>query len=443
MFCLGTIFFYQYIILDFSKKQSDKKRKAEDTWELAEQEGRKLNGMPRPSSFCKNEYDRDCIFNYHPNYVSNISIDLYNPVFRKFKTKALEKLDFEPAHVKKVINLLLKMSEVYPYEDKRKVLFRDLMKDILGYPIKEYKINAFEADAALTYNVESEQFTLLMVEVKNDLGVSGDAYKQVCCYFGKQIYTIKEYQLFRHPCFLLHLCGPWLGISGGVFGKKTIVEPLTSMIPLLPMLHHPEHLLTVLATLKALKDGLKELEDYYKSVKPDNPNIPRQSFYPYPNSFRNQNNKQIQFIYLKELDENKSLFLIKEQNFQNNETANQWIIKFVPGGYGYDVHHYCQDKNIAPKIIAFETLEGDWKMIIMEYLAPDSFENLYTYLQIHKLNNTDKQLLKGKAMDIVKLLHDVGFVHGDLRPSNFMISLKDRSLKLIDYDWAGKDSVAK
>ena len=82
-------------------------------------------------------------------------------------------------------------------------------------------------------------------------------------------------------------------------------------------------------------------------------------------------------------------------------------------------------------------------MIIMEYLAPDSFENLYTYLQIHKLSDTDKQLLKGKAMDIVKLLHDVGFVHGDLRPSNFMISLKDRSLKLIDYDWAGKDSVAK
>jgi len=278
--------------------------------------------------------------------------------------------------------------------------------------------------------------------VKNDLGVSGDAYKQVCCYFGKQIYTIKEYKRFRHPCFLLHLCGPWFGISGGVFGKKTIVEPLTPMIPLLPMLHHPGHLLTVLATLKALKDELKELEDYYKSVKPDNPNIPQQSFYPYPNSFKNQNNEQIQFIYLKELDENKSLFLIEEQNSQNNETANQWIIKFVPSSYGYDVHHYCQDKNIAPKIIAFETL-GDWKMIIMEYLTPDSFENLYTYLQNNQLNDTDKQLLKEKAMNIAKLLHDVGFVHGDLRHSNFMVSLKDRAMKLIDYDWDGKDSIAK
>ncbi len=110
--------------------------------------------MSRPSSFCKNEYDRDCVFNYHPNYVSNIPIDLYNPVFRKFKAKAMEKLDFEPAHVKKVINLLLKMSEIYPYEDERKKLFRDLIKDILGYPVKEYKINAYEADGALTCNVE-------------------------------------------------------------------------------------------------------------------------------------------------------------------------------------------------------------------------------------------------------------------------------------------------
>src|SRR5205085_7543934 len=106
----------------------------------------------------------------------------------------MEKLDFEPAHVKKVINLLLKMSEIYPYKDKRKKVFRDLIKDILGYPVKEYKINAYEADGALTCNVESEQFALLILEVKNDLGVSGDAYKQVCCYFGRSEEHTSELQ---------------------------------------------------------------------------------------------------------------------------------------------------------------------------------------------------------------------------------------------------------
>ncbi|CAJ0831709.1 7862_t:CDS:2 [Entrophospora sp. SA101] len=39
-------------------------------------------------NFEENEYDRDCVFNYHPNYVNNIIlIDLYDPVFRKFKLR--------------------------------------------------------------------------------------------------------------------------------------------------------------------------------------------------------------------------------------------------------------------------------------------------------------------------------------------------------------------
>jgi len=77
-------------------------------------------------------------------------------------------------------------------------------------------------------------------------------------------------------------------------------------------------------------------------------------------------------------------------------------------------------------------------MIIMEYLSPDIFTDLYSYLQCQP---SDQHLLKKKAMDIIELLHNGDFVHGDLHPSNIMVSLsetEDKVLKLINFDWSGK-----
>ena len=77
-------------------------------------------------------------------------------------------------------------------------------------------------------------------------------------------------------------------------------------------------------------------------------------------------------------------------------------------------------------------------MIVIEYLSPDIYTDLYSYLQCQI---SDQYLLKKKAMEIIELLHNGGFVHGDLRPSNIMVSLsemEDKVLKFIDFDWSGK-----
>ena len=42
------------------------------------------------------------------------------------------------------------------------------------------------------------------------------------------------------------------------------------------------------------------------------------------------------------------------------------------------------------------------------------------------------------AMDATKKLHNAGYVHGDLRSPNFMISTKDERVCVLDFDYAGR-----
>jgi len=427
LFCILTKSF----TLDHHETQHERKRKVDNTWDLTREEADKIKRIPPPSNFCREEYDPDYIFNFCPNY-TNISVVLYHPVFGRFKDQSLEEQDAKPIDIKNVVNLLHEMAKTYPVENHRLLAFQELMGKILGHPVKKFAINNCAADGAVTCNVQTKQYALLILEAKNNLGTAGDAYFQVTGSYGRYLATIDDYERYCNPCFLLHLHGSWLGISGAAFGKKIIVEPLTHMIPLLPMLHHPKHLSMIISVIKALKNGLNELKIHYETVKPDSIDIPRQSCFPYPKSFSNNNGDMIKFIYLKELYEKKSLFLIQD------EKAKQYVVKFVPNNYGADAHRYCQDLKIAPELIAVENIEGNWKMIVIEYLSPDIYTDLYSYLQCQI---SDQYLLKKKAMEIIELLHNGGFVHGDLRPSNIMISLsetEDKVLKLIDFDWSGK-----
>ena len=195
----------------------------------------------------------------------------------------------------------------------------------------------------------------------------------------------------------------------------------------------------------ALKAGLTELKTYYNSVKPDKLDIERQSHFPYPHSFKS-NNKDYQFIYKKQLYETKLLFLVEEVQENNTEhkIPQQWVVKFVQNNYGQEVHEYCYQKKLAPSLFAVQDLCDNWKMVVMEYLLPDKFESLDSY--VSNLQYNEKEKIKGKVMEVAKILHDENYVHGDLRLINMMISitnLDEFELRIVDFDWSGRDSNVK
>jgi serine/threonine protein kinase len=65
-------------------------------------------------------------------------------------------------------------------------------------------------------------------------------------------------------------------------------------------------------------------------------------------------------------------------------------------------------------------------MVVMEYIDGETLD---------KAERTPPTLMD-QIRNALKVLHDQGYVFGDLRPPNVMITKNDE-VKLIDFDWAG------
>lgn len=109
------------------------------------------------------------------------------------------------------------------------------------------------------------------------------------------------------------------------------------------------------------------------------------------------------------------------------------IVKVVPAcvGYGELAHRLLAQWGHAPNLFGVERISNDWLMVVMENLCkrPDDL-----IAQLPRSELTEKhQRSESKA---IKLLHDAGFVHGDLRDPNILCSIVCDHVWLIDFDWA-------
>lgn len=79
-------------------------------------------------------------------------------------------------------------------------------------------------------------------------------------------------------------------------------------------------------------------------------------------------------------------------------------------------------------------------MAVMEYLDPEIYQDLTS-------GYGNDASLKEEVNRVVTILHEGGFVHGDIRDVNIMTRRrwepKDgaRTALLLDFDWAGRDGV--
>ena len=113
---------------------------------------------------------------------------------------------------------------------------------------------------------------------------------------------------------------------------------------------------------------------------------------------------------------------------------NQQVLIKFSRRYGKELHEFCASIKRAPELLAFEKLPGGWFGVAMEYFPSAKriveSEGRYDYGE-HWLTN---------IIDVVNAFHARGYVHGDLRPPNFIVN--GDKLFLIDFDWGGKDEEA-
>lgn len=215
------------------------------------------------------------------------------------------------------------------------------------------------------------------------------------------------------------------------------VEPLAPVYPLNVNYHEYCESLDLARCLGAVRLGIGSLKSYYANMQrglndaEDNAMVlemtEREPFYPYQSSYKAEDGTSVKFKYMERIHPDKLLFLCQSDQDEN------LCVKFTKR-YSPDAHRCCADKGMAPRLYATETLPGDWTMVVMEYLASPE----YTCVASSRRDPAITESVK-RAADI---LHQGGFVHGDIRNLNLMVrkgSNQDEwKVKIIDFDWAGK-----
>jgi len=96
------------------------------------------------------------------------------------------------------------------------------------------------------------------------------------------------------------------------------------------------------------------------------------------------------------------------------------FVKLIPGSYGVEVHRFLGTKHLAPALYGYSKVDGVPIAYIMEYLDP----------------------LRESLRNVLNALESRSYVHGDLRPNNFMVGIDEATeeieVKVIDFDWAGE-----
>ena len=240
---------------------------------------------------------------------------------------------------------------------------------------------------------------------------------------------------FAGACLLPTLCpcllfiGTLVGFSGAVITDRAQLEILTDYFGLDTSVYENDMAIRLARAFGAFRIAFDKLRNYYqelsKSLEPRKRDL-RVTF-PYPESWAAGG--EVKLTYQSRPDNNKLIFLATTAD------GVTVLVKFTRR-YSEAAHRHCAEAGVAPKLLGFRSLPAGWYMAIMEYLDPN------TYRVLGPSDHSDSDLVAG-IQDVVKILHDGGYVHGDIQPVNMMTRNRWTSpekvgnLFLIDFHWAG------
>eukprot|EP00195_Chlamydomonas_chlamydogama_P016920 CAMPEP_0202891096 /NCGR_PEP_ID=MMETSP1392-20130828/1266_1 /ASSEMBLY_ACC=CAM_ASM_000868 /TAXON_ID=225041 /ORGANISM="Chlamydomonas chlamydogama, Strain SAG 11-48b" /LENGTH=558 /DNA_ID=CAMNT_0049574771 /DNA_START=112 /DNA_END=1785 /DNA_ORIENTATION=+ len=347
------------------------------------------------------------------------------------------------------------MSASFKDEDHRQDVVMTLLQAFLGSHLNYRKANRGERLPDICVSTDKAQ--LMHVQVKDEMGSSGDAMLQGQLYYADYIVTPQAYGLLATslcPVLLLEVVGPLLRISGHAYSAGAVVcQPLTPMFNLLD-LHkaHPEQVLVLARTLSALRSTLHELSASYASEEvPVSDTLPCWGHSPTPMPHHLQLRLlQQQASSVDMMGTSKLVYEVHGAVLPGGSERQSYIIKYTQR-YGAAVHRAWAAQNFAPQLLGVELLPGGWYAVSMECLGfkdgwwpltallvdpagmevPDAIRLLGVPLRGTKL-----QLLHKRVREVLDAAHNVpipdapvaagnsvGGVHGDMRDPNILVQL--------------------
>ena len=235
----------------------------------------------------------------------------------------------------------------------------------------------------------------------------------------------------RLPCILISIDGPSLGIATAINSNMITVDTYPCILTFASSFHCIQRFTSI---LEALRKAVHNLEQYYRAV----PHIePIQRQYPYFNSF-SYNGRLVRFEYKERVAAYSHMFIVDVEAAvgaavrDTVELPPRLLVKFAPQ-YGEEAHRAMMESGIVPKLYACENLAGGWKGVAMAYVG-DRFKMYF------ELETEDPPAVKPILERAVSKIHEMGFVHGDLRGPNILCRKAPKGMKvfIIDWDMSGR-----
>lgn len=235
---------------------------------------------------------------------------------------------------------------------------------------------------------------------------------------------------------MIAFAGPWLSVLGAVLTDKCIVQRLTDFIWMgSGTVLNDRSCRRVARILYSLARSLGHLRAYYIALASTDDAEPSR-FFPYANSFLSSG-IPVHFEYVETLQRHSGCVTFRCRTFE--DTSRTVVVKFTQT-YCPEAHELLAAKGMAPELLYCGSVDHSpdapsyqpLKMIVMEYIDGKTAA---------QLQNNLPEDFAAQLSEIVSVLHTGGYVFGDLRLPNIMVAKKQ--VKLIDFDWAGKEGLAK
>ncbi|KAI9459603.1 hypothetical protein HD554DRAFT_2176873 [Boletus coccyginus] len=300
------------------------------------------------------------------------------------------------------------MSALYTDESKRAEKIQDVLEAYnVHFSITKIKITGYETDG----DISTQNYHYVVVEFKNEAGnTSGEPYFQTIGYYLESTrLDAPKMPNSPLPCLLLSIFGPYI-----VFAVPTLTISSS---------WHD--------TWLQFRKAIQTLKQYYDTLQPPQSlsSMSSPQLFPYHTAYTSRITKTMakEIVYQRQLSEDKLIFF----GFEDTHEGDRICIKFVRR-YSVEAHEHCVLLGCAPTLRGFEKIPGGWFMVVMDDIS-DGHETLFS----KPVSITTKELIAEKLAKF----HEAGFVHGDIRDTNVMVSkLDEKDFNIVDFDWAGRAS---
>ncbi|KAI6095799.1 hypothetical protein EDD16DRAFT_1778249 [Pisolithus croceorrhizus] len=312
-------------------------------------------------------------------YEDRVPTVLLHPVFGQFieDTKGIEVFAEDN---RLVVELADAMSDLYKNESERVDKVQNVLKTFdIHFAITIIKRTGYETDGDMAV----KDYRYAIAEFKNEAGnTSGEPYFQSIGYYLES--TRRE---------AITVPRPYIVFAGAAWNLRPTIQLLSMPIAFNVHSTDTDNLLVLARHMAAFRKATQTLK---------------------------------RILYQQQL-ENKLVFFGTE-SAEGTAVVDRICVKFTRR-YSPGAHEHCASTGCAPALRGFEKIPGGWFMVVMDDLSND-----YETLAKTRVPDSTKNLIHAKLAGF----HEAGFVHGDIRDTNIMVSKSDNTqFRIIDFDWAG------